>query len=497
MKKYILIIAVILAAGVTGCKKDFLSLETNPNFPSVTTPQLTLAGALTTAPTIKVGDYIIYDIWSAYWSWNGGVVPPAQVFQYQFGNTDFSPAIWTDLFSNATNFNNLINASAKDPSLAHFQAIGMIMKAWDFENLVDNFNDVPYSDAFKPSTVLFPKYDKGADIYADLAKQLDAAIALAGKDGTNPGTSDTMYGGDMTKWIQFANTLKLRLAIRESNLSGSTLKAGLPASGSAYITADALVNPGYANTAGQQNPYYGNFVLDANGNPGGNSNIFRANAFSIEYLRSTDDTLRLARMFSKVLPAGSSSTVPSIYHGNVFGDAVNILGTKNTSGAGPAYSKGANQSSIMMLAAESYFLQAEAVARGYITGDAADLYSKGVTADFEYLGLTDVQATTYLASHAYPASGSLDARVKAIITQKWIAFLNGYDGFEAFNEYRRTGYPVLPSSVDPAALSTHLPSRIFYPLSEVSSNPDQYKAAGGASINQFTSQIFWDTRTGL
>ena len=505
MKKYILITAIILAASVSGCKKDFLSLEVNPNLPSVTTPQLTLAGALAFVPNIEVNDYIIYDIWSGYWSWNGGVVPPASIFQYQFTNTSFSPGIWNDLYTNATNFNNLIIATSKDASLHNFQAIGMIMKAWDFENLVDNFNDVPYSQAFQPSTILFPKYDKAADIYVDLGKQLDAAIALITASGsaTSPGKSDVMFGGNMTKWSQFAYSLKLRLALTASNVpTGATLAAGLPAAGSAYLTTNALINPGYANTAGQINPFYGGFVFDANGNPGANAQVYRANAFSINLLKAANDP-RLGQEFSAVqtpLPATGN------YRGNVFGDAVNILGTQFTSGAGPAYSQGPTQSSILMLASESYFLQAEAVARGWISGDATALYNLGVTSDFEYLFISSTDATgtvagdpaaaAYLTANPFPA-GAAGTEIKAIISQKYITLLNGYDGLIAFNDYRRTGYPALPSSVDPAAASTHLPSRLFYPITEAQSNPTQYAAAGGATISQFTSQIFWDTRTGL
>lgn len=488
MKKYILIIAVILTAGISSCKKNYLDLEVNPNQPSVTTPQLSLAGALTSSPNILVGDYIIYDIWSGYWSWNGGVVPPASIFQYQFTNTDFSGPIWNDLYVNATNFNNLIKLSAADPALHNFQAIGMIMKAWDFENLVDNFNDVPYSQAFQPSTILFPKYDKATDIYTDLGKQLDAAIALIGNGstGTSPGTSDVMFGGNMSLWVQFANTLKLRLAVT-AGAKISALATGLPAAGTAYLSTDALINPGYANTAGQQNPFYGAFVLDANGNPGGSAQVYRANAYSIQLLKSTNDTLRLAQEFSVVqTPLAATGN----YRGNVFGDAINILGTQFTSGAGPAYSKGANQSSIMMLAAESYFLQAEGVANGYITGDAAALYLSGIESDFKYLGLTTAQADVYAATMPYP-TGSADAQEKVIILQKYIAFLNGYNSLQAYNDYRRTGYPALPSSVDPAAVSKYLPYRLYYPESEAESNPDSYAAAGAASINPFTSKIFW------
>jgi len=498
MKKYISIIAVILTVGISSCKKDFLSLEVNPNNPSVTTPQLTLAGTLTQIPNIQINDYNIYQVWAGYLSWNGGIVPPSQLFEYTFQPGDYSPAIWNDWYVNASNLNTLIKTSSADASLAKFVAIAMIMKAYDFEQLVDNFNDVPYSQAFQPSTILFPKYDKAADIYADLGKQLDAAVALIGTSGgaTSPGASDVVFGGDMAKWAQFANTLHLRLAIRESNLQTGTpaLATGLPAPGSGYLTADALLNPGYqAKVAGKQNPLYTFGGFDENGNPTGT--YYRANAFAIKFLQ-TNDTLRLHQIFATALPGPPSTSTTPIYHGNTYGDFAGILGTKFTSGDGPGLIVSATQSSLLMQAAESYFLQAEAVERGYITGaSAATLYGQGITASYEYLGVPDAddQAKIYIAANPLP--GDETGAIKAIIQQKWIALCDGYDSFEQFNEYRRTGYPALPSSVDNAALSTHLPTRLFYPQSELDANPDAYKAAGGLTLNPFTSKIFWDTRT--
>ncbi len=432
---------------------------------------------------------------------NGWRCSAEQVYSsITFTNTSLRGFIWTELYANATNFNNLITLSAKDATLSNFQAIGMIMKVWDFQNLVDNYGNVPYSlRHFHPSTILFPKYDKAADIYTDLYKQLDAAIAIAGKGGISPGASDPMFGGNMTKWVQTAQTLKLRLALREATLTGGSKPAfatTLAASGDAYLTDDALINPGYANTAGQQNPYYGNFVLDATGNPAVNSNIYRANAFSIKYLKDTNDP-RLAAIFSLAVPVGSPSGTPaSVYYGNVYGDAVGIQGTANVSGAGPSIVNGPSsttvklptgpgQSSIFITASESSLTQAEAVARGWISGGTvAALYQKGVEENCEILVLADSDADTYVAAH--PVGASLTAQVQNIILQEWVTFLNGYDSFEAWNNYRRTGYPNLPSSVDPAAISNHLPTTLYYPDTEQSANPDNY-----VTVDPFTTKIFW------
>ena len=127
------------------------------------------------------------------------------------------------------------------------------MTVFDYQQLVDNYNNVPYSQALQGTKKSNPAYDNGSAIYDDLLKQLDAAIALiqgAPTTDANPGVADIMYGGNMTNWLKFANTLKLRLALRQSNVAAKTaaLKAAVAATASlGYIDASisALVNPGY------------------------------------------------------------------------------------------------------------------------------------------------------------------------------------------------------------------------------------------------------------
>src|ERR1700761_1855709 len=202
MKKYISIIAVLFTVGISGCKKDYLSLETNPNAPSVTTPEFTLTGALNDAATNLQTQYIQHDIWAGYLTASGNYTPNLAVDQYLFTGSTFdgnsaifiAPGAWVNLYSNLTNLNNLQKLSSTSPANANFQAIAMIMKAYDFEMLVDEYNDVPYTQAFQPSTILSPAYDKAADIYHDLGIKLDGAIALINKNpgATSPGASDIM-----------------------------------------------------------------------------------------------------------------------------------------------------------------------------------------------------------------------------------------------------------------------------------------------------------------
>jgi hypothetical protein len=489
MKKYISIITVLFTIGMSACKKAYLDQEVNPNYPSVTTPQYTLAGAEASSAPILGLDYPEYAEWGGIWCFSGSYTPVSQ-FQEFAVSTSVPPAPndpWGDLYSNLTNYNNLQVSSAAIPAEANFEAIAMIMKAFDFEQLVDNFNNVPYTQAFQPSTILFPAYDTGQSIYNDLVKQLDNAIALISKSGgaaIDPGTSDIIYGGNMANWQIFANTIKLRLAIHQSNLSTNAAEADLASTASiGYIgvATEADCQPGYTNALGKENPFYAVYGFDQNGNPAGGYLTQRSNIVASNLMKSLND------------PRDSA------YYQTVAGaiNALQLGNPKNASNAissplGPGLLKSPTQASVIFSSYESLFLQAEAVARGWIPGSASALYNAGVTASFNAVNAQGPVAA-YLAqpSVAFPAGGTLSQQVQAIITQKYIS-LNSLFNLEAYNEFRRTGYPVLPqnpASQDPAAVSQTLPTRIPYPLSELNTNPTNLALQG--NINVFTSKIFW------
>jgi hypothetical protein len=488
MKKYISLITAVFTIGVAGCKKGYLDQEVNPNYPSVTTPQYTLAGAEATSAVVVSEYYPEYGEWGGYWCFSGSYTPQT-IFQEFAVSVTTPPSpldAWDGLYSNLTNYNNLQVSAEAVPADANFEAIAMIMKAYDFEQLVDNYNNVPYTQAFQPSTILFPAYDSGQSIYNDLVKQLDAAIALISKSGaaTNPGTSDIIYGGNMTNWQKFANTLKLRLAIRQSNLSTNAAKDDLAATASiGYIdvSTEADCQPGYTNALGKENPFYMEFGFDQNGNPVAGYLTQRSNIVAVNLMKSLND------------PRDSA------YYATVSG-AINPLQLGNPQNAsnaissplGPGLLKSPTQPQPIFTSYESLFLQAEAAARGWITGSAAAFYNAGVTASFNAVNAQGSVAT-YLAQSnvAYPATGTLQQQVQAIITQKYIS-LNSFFNLEAYSEFRRTGYPILPqnpASQDPAAVSQTLPVRIPYPQSELNTNTVNLSAQG--NINIFTDKIFW------
>ncbi|MDB5125628.1 MAG: SusD/RagB family nutrient-binding outer rane lipoprotein [Mucilaginibacter sp.] len=534
MKKYILIICLTLGLAESGCKRDYLDLNTNPNTPSAASPDLLLSGALkTTAGFVNSGSYVMYAAWVGYLSQSTGYQPFVALEQYQFTTSSYDA--WTTPYLNISNYTALQNAA---PS-ANYAAIAKIMIAYDYEGLVDNYNNIPYTTAIQGTGNLNPTYTAGPAVYADLMKQLDAAItAIQGAAATaaKPTGADIMYGGNMTNWIKFANTLKLRLCMRvstnpnQSALYGTFKAAVAATSALGYIdtTNPASVNPGYTNSdanGGQQSPLWLNYGTSASGTAFTNRAQYQANSFNANLLGSNQDP-RLIRIYApSPTPAAATTTTAQLLPGsavNTYPDANGKLqavvsttfgdsqpptapsGGLTPSLVGPGILKSPTMPGMILSAEESLFLQAEAAKNGVIAGGVAaaqTFYNAGITASFVDLNaqvntvgssapLSPAASATqfYTGAYAYPTAGTDAQQEQAIITQKYIA-LSLFGAFEAFNEERRTGYPNVPTSIYPGANAPNQVTRIFYPFVEYQTNAAS--VAAQPTVDKFNSKIFW------
>ena len=509
MKKYFKYIMLsVVVVSFSSCKK-YLDINTNPNSLTSATPALILPQAITGAASISNAFNISFSDFAGFQANAGG-----------FGG--FGAVVTYD---NANDFQYVIENTAADPSLAYSTGIARIMKSFAFERLVNQYNEVPYSDALKGTLSLTPKYDKGEDVYkaciAELTKAIIDITAAQANVATTPvsTTVDPLFRGDMNNWKRFANTIKLRMLIK---------MAGVPAQKSyadaqfvaldktlGFLTTDALNQPTYLKTD-RPTPIYSSLGFSATGVVVNTSRIPTRWIFSFYTGSKLTDIWR----------------GPAIYR-NYPNTPINQLGDESTGvpialAAGSAWNTGTNttesmigvvkgpgQAQPMMIAAESFFLQAEAYARGYIAGDAAAAYNNGVLQSFTYLyknannvvetgknpagdvALYFTENTNSLLAN-FALAVSTEQKVETIITQKYIA-LNMINNDEAFNEFRRTGYPRIVNGSPDALLtfasrqsvSTHptkLPTRFLYPQEEYNLNPKN--AISG--INKFSSLIFWD-----
>lgn len=490
MKKIFIYLNLLIVSLLFASCEDFLDVNTDPNNPTVVTPALVLPVAQNyTAQLIQnqgrinaLGNMMMYN-----WSQSDGFAWYPDEFKYLV-TSSFYQGIFNDSYGSALKQYQLL----ANGSNGNYKAIGMIMKAYHFQLLVDMYGDIPYSEALGRSKEATPKYDDAKTIYEDLIVKLTEAITIIKNTDEltpKPTTDDAMFHGDMTKWIQFANTLKMRILVRQSDMAGRDTYIqdavdAIIAEGSGYITTDVGVNPGYLKETNKQNPIWNSLGFDVAGAPTMNNQATCATQWVLDFLTNNNDP-RIDKIYSK--PASGHLGVPqglTDYDTPVPDKYV----PAKVSLIGPGILKSATQSAIIFTLAESNFNLAEAAVKGYITDDAQTLYEAGITASFTYLGLTAANATTYysqvkdLVGWNSTAAGD---KIKAIITQKWTA-VNGITAEQSWFDYSRTGFPAgLPISL--LASTADRPVRLYYTAGEISSNG----ANVPAQPNAFTAKVFW------
>lgn len=484
--------------------KSYLDINTNPNQLTVTNPDFVLSGALVTTVQNTV-NYVnpFTSQWGGYMAASGGYSPSGDYVRYynnpaSYGNNAFNTA-----YSNMANYNYVEKNS---PTNQNYAAVCEIMKAYVFAQLVDIFGDVPYSQSLTGFTYLYPLYDNQQTIYKKLANKLDSAVLLI-KNTSSPAvssTADVMFKGDMTKWARLANTLHLRLLIRQSEVGDAAYITSeiskITSNGMGFLGAgqDATVQPGYQVANGLQNPNWNAYAASITGIP---NDYFRCSAFGVNLLKSFSDPridyICLSVGGTNFGTPGKLGTGP--YVGVDFGAAASTAtNSNNTSSIGPGINASGTQAQVFVSASQSLFLQAEAMLRGWISGDPAATYNAAITESFRILGVAASKpASTYYGSGngVWPAS-DFQSNLKALITQKWIANY-AVDCLEAWSDFRRLGIPSVPKSLDPSiTASTPYPVRLLYPQSEYNNNPNSVAKAmdnnGGAFTSVFGPRIFWD-----
>ncbi|MEO6837460.1 MAG: SusD/RagB family nutrient-binding outer membrane lipoprotein [Ginsengibacter sp.] len=503
-KRIIFNVAFILILwGFSSCKKTFLDVNTDPN--RVTdaniTAELIFPQAANAVGAIVPNNFSFLDQWVGYWAPNGGFVPQQNLISY---NIDFSFA--DGLFKNYYNalfdlHQTEIKGIAKgDTDLA---AASIVLSAKLYQELVDLYGDVPYSQAFQDDKYTSPIYDKAQDIYNSLQNQLDTAINYF--NNTSPTSSfakaDIINHGNVQMWIKFANTLKLRLLIRQSNVSSSPSAeiAKIQSNGGVLGAGESIsVNPGYSNDVNKQNPFYANEGWTPTGTQ--TDLALDANIYIVNILANTGDP-RIARLF---FPAGFDATKGFV--GNVFGDPIGTLALANVSSYfGPALNGALNSSDVGMgfsndqfiyPSYESMFLYAEAVARGWIADDANTALKAAITESFVWLGVPNAAtaASAYITANSKIATiipdSSLTVKVNTIAYQKYIAN-TGVDPLESFLDINRLHFLKDNSYISTLSgkASSFLPFRLLYAQSEYTTNAANTPKEVASDV--FSKKLFW------
>ncbi|MBE8713128.1 SusD/RagB family nutrient-binding outer membrane lipoprotein [Sphingobacterium hungaricum] len=514
----------LLAFAATSCEK-VLDINDNPNSPTESTPQLVLPQAVV-ATARQVPSFNTYGAQIVgYFANGGGVSGWGSIISYNFTTTNFN-GLWSSSYDILNDLKFVKDKTTDIDALKDFYFASEIFSVYNYLNLVDTYNEVPYSEALQGASFLTPKYDKAEDIYKDLGDRLDAAIEFfktneissqfAGADILFNSSEDDYELKDQSEnWAKFANTIKLRMLLKAKDKVAFT-KTALDDIG--FLTFDAIVNPGFAKDDGKQNPMWNSWAYNFAGTAVG-----AASQYAITpYIRGYYDGSKISDVGRANLTYKTGITIPVNQLGYQQSDAGRgqapsswFRGTNATNYEGKGILKGPTAGQPIMLASESYFLQAEAALKGLIAGSVNTLFESGIKASYIYLNInenddivTSANPDTYLAGYKTTNVNSrlvnidlattTEQRLEAIITQKYIA-ANMLFGHESWNEYRRTGYPVnvgVPSVANravnfvsitsEATAADKLPTRILYPNTEFN-----YNQANVPTIDKYTSKIFW------
>lgn len=494
MKKKIL--NIVLAAAVTPflccCTDNFEEYNTNPYEPHSLNPPMLFATMITTGINVQQNDNQMIDQMVA--GPFSGYLTMANSWGGSNFNTFNQTESWNQIPFNTPFekfYSNYFKLETATGGKGHYWAMAKLLRVNTMLRVTDCYGPIPYSQVANGKTAV--AYDSQEDVYKHMFEDLDYAIPMLGEfvdevGGLKPLEGyDPVYNGDYNKWMRFANSLKLRLAVRISNVSPELARTKAEeAVKSTRGLIDTNDNNAYVGVGAEPNPLW--LVASSWGE-------IRINATIASYMKGYSDP-RSAVYFTTSKLGGDSP-----YMGMRSG----LEGVKPATYSGysmPNYEQ--KDDMLMFCAAETAFLRAEGALRGWdMGGSARDFYEQGVKLSFDQRKVSG--ADEYLANAvavpepfvdpvnpakcnytpktkitiAWNEGASTEEKLERIITQKWIA--NFPLCFEGWADYRRTGYPeVFPSvsNLSNGVIDTNRQlRRLPFPLSEKQGNSANVSAA--------------------
>jgi hypothetical protein len=471
---YKFILGGLLLATVS-CKKELANINKNPNATENPQPDylLTAAEKLTADAYWGVDNNLNSSLlFIQHWA----KIQYTDPDRYIFNNSSFT-SLWKTLYGQSiTDLNKVMSIGDNLPN-NNYKGVALTLRSWVFQILTDAYGDIPYKQAGKIDTFLTPAYDTQRDVYLGLLADLKTAQTLLDPSGAAIG-GDAIYGGNITNWKKFVNALRLRIALRIADQEPTLAKqvlTDIQSEGGKYFESNSDLAQLIYQDSPNQNPV--SLTFDTRQ----------------DYRISKTIVDRLAALNDPRLPIYAQPTddAPHGYvgvpNGLLTGDA-NNLGLSKTSRPGD-YFRAPHAPAVILSYAEVLFDLSEAVSRGFITGDAADLYNQAVLASLGQYGIKDATVTANYLGQASVQYNAANYK-QSVGNQKWIALFG--QGLEAFAEWRRLDYPQLTPAVA-GTLGGKMPLRFIYPGSEQSLNGANYKAAvADQGADLLTTRLWFD-----
>jgi len=504
--KHILLL-MITTLLFSSCTKNFEEINTNPNYPNTADEDYVFnyvikegAGEYGFQSTYNI-TYIQRWIMQTAAVWGNSTMPPYTLFdQYRIQN------LWQYYYSNLLlNCTNLEIMTSEDTEDVNKYYAARIWKAYCFQRVTDLWGDVPFSEAWRlideyNEENITPKYDTQEEIYTALISILkEAAESIEPTEGFY--SNDMLFDGDLELWIRFANSLRLRMAVRSGNenVVGEIIAEDRLISSNEegalfqYIESQSWWNPLYELNIDSKNPSSPELT--------GTTTPKISELMTIQ-LRDTDDP-RLA-IYAQPVETDNSTIkgVPNLMDATKKENQAMGMGVSTTSYIGPYFSDNPTYTNPLLSYAELCFLRAESAIRGWTSESAQYWYEEGVRNALAYYEVSDTAISVFIEN-----GGAFDNTLEQIIVQKWTAlYLNGW---EAFAEYRRTGFPQMKKydlELDGIKIisyewadvpRSYIPGRLPYPDDEEDLNNANYlKAVENQGGDSYYQQVWWSKKFG-
>lgn len=504
MKKYNLILFVLgLIVLSSSCSDDFGDMNTPSDSVTEVEPKFFFNAMQQQVLANYQRNVNLYpDLYSQYW---GNTVSGFGSARYEYvdgwiGNQ------WREHYTvNLRRALAIQETVGEDPNFVDAIAIKEIWMCYAWSRMTDTYGDIPYFGAGKGERT---PYSSQQEIYDDLLKRLDVAINAITGDSEQyvyDDGYDLIYDGDVVQWQKFGNSLRLRLAMRLSNVDPTRAQAEAAAavngpSGLLASNADVV-----------KVPLWSKGWYDYLNQMGWNWNNIRMSKTFSNHLynqSSAGEDPRASIWFAYQVegePKTKEEAGFDIYDGieNGFNlvpsDSDENYATINLEGGYVDFvGDGAEDAMYcpVMFYTEVLFLQSEAAMRGWISGDANALYKQAVEASMDYVGVDATEASAYVDGLPN-LSGANESSLKQLITQKWLA--NFPNGVEAWADFRRTDYPDITLPKDGVSGSASVASgtwvkRVRYPNSAHLNNEESMPSDKNTiDTDRMDSKVWWDT----
>ena len=462
---------IIFALALSSCNSTLDDINKNPNATETPLAPYLLTGTLKQGADLYWGSESNFNsslLFVQHWA----KIQYAEPDRYDVSNTSFT-SLWNTGYSTLiTDLNTILNFSDQQAN-SNYKGIALTLRSWTFLLLTDAYGSIPYKEAGLKVT---PAYNTQKEVYTGLLEDLKQAQSLLGT-ANGAVTGDLAYKGNITKWKKLVNSLRLRIALRISDKEPALAKQAVidaTTDAAGVISSNSEIFQFIYTSSPQQNPASAWFET---------RDDYRISKTLVDKLYELSDP-RLP-VYAQ-LPSDASV---GKYVGGANGlsnSAANSQGFAKTSKPG-TYFLTSQSPAVIFTYSEVLFDLSEAVARGYIAGDAEQFYKNAITASFNQFGITDA---TVISNYLNQPIVKYDATnyAKSIGTQKWIAFFG--QGLDAFAEWRRLDYPQLTAG--PATvLDGQLPSRFFYPGTEQSLNGTSYQASVAVQGKDLLTTKLW------